>query len=109
MEVCHVGDTAAGLHHSHSNIGSEPYLCPIPLTAQGSDGILNPLSDARDQTHILMDTIQIRFPCAIRGTPKLSFLKVCSVDKAQDAIKHLGYKAYSSFGILSAYYGSAKS
>ena len=32
--------------------------------------ILNPLSKARDQTCILLDTSQIRFPCATTGTPK---------------------------------------
>ena len=31
--------------------------------------ILNPLSEARDQTHILMDTSQICCPCATTGTP----------------------------------------
>ena len=31
--------------------------------------IHNPLSKARDQTHILMDTSQIRFHCATTGTP----------------------------------------
>ena len=30
--------------------------------------ILNPLSKARDQTHILMDSSQIRFRCTIVGT-----------------------------------------
>ena len=32
--------------------------------------ILNPLSKARDWTHILMDTSQIRYCWATRGTPK---------------------------------------
>ena len=37
--------------------------------------ILNPLSEARDRTHILMDTSQIRFCCTTTGTPNwLSFL-----------------------------------
>ena len=31
--------------------------------------ILNPPSEARDQTHILLDTSQIRFHCATMGTP----------------------------------------
>ena len=31
--------------------------------------ILNPLSGARDRTHILMDTGQVCFYCATRGTP----------------------------------------
>ena len=32
--------------------------------------ILNPLSEARDQTHILMDTGRICFYCSTMGTPK---------------------------------------
>ena len=34
--------------------------------------ILNPLSEARDRTHILMDTSQIRFHWARAGTPQRS-------------------------------------
>ena len=37
------------------------------------EGILNPLSKARDQTCILMDPNQIRYHQAMRGTP-LNFL-----------------------------------
>ena len=32
--------------------------------------ILNPLNEARDRTHILMDTSQIHFCCAMTGTPE---------------------------------------
>ena len=32
--------------------------------------ILSPLSEAKDRTHILMDTSQIRFRCATVGTPE---------------------------------------
>ena len=39
--------------------------------------IPNPLSKARDQTHILMDTSLMRFRCAAMGTPKENFLKMC--------------------------------
>ena len=46
-----MGAVAIGLHHSHSNAGSEPHLQPTP---QGQ--ILNPPSEARDQTYGLMDT-----------------------------------------------------
>ena len=51
--------TAAGLYyshsHSHSRTGSEPCLWPtLQLTAT-----LNPLNEARDGTHILMDTGQV--------------------------------------------------
>ena len=35
--------------------------------------IFNPLSNARDWTHILMDTSQIHFLCTTRGTPKSVF------------------------------------
>ena len=36
--------------------------------------ILNPLSEARDQTRILMDTIRVCFCCAMTGTPSHYFL-----------------------------------
>ena len=49
-----IGAAAAGLHHSHSNAGSEPCLRPTPQLMQRQ--ILNPLSEARDGTCILMDT-----------------------------------------------------
>ena len=60
--------TAAGLCHSHSNsnVGSEPRLWLTPqLTAHW---ILNPLSETRDRTHILIDTTWIRFHSATIGT-----------------------------------------
>ena len=60
--------TAAGLHHSHSNVGSKPHLRP---TQQRQ--ILNPLSGARDRTHIFMDASGIRFCCAMMGTPEVGF------------------------------------
>ena len=47
-----MGAIAAGLHHSHSNMGSEPGPRPTPQQHR----ILNPLNEARDQTGILMDT-----------------------------------------------------
>ena len=34
--------------------------------------ILNPLSEARDQMHILMDTSWVHYCCAITGTPIIS-------------------------------------
>ena len=40
--------------HSHSQIGSEPYLQP---TLQQQCQILNPLSQARDWTHILTERV----------------------------------------------------
>ena len=50
------GAVVAGLHHCHSNLGSKPCLQPTPQ----QHWILNPLSEARDQTHVLMDASQVR-------------------------------------------------
>ena len=52
-----IGATAAGLHHSHSNIRSEPPLQPTPQLMAMLDP--NSLSEARDQTHVLMDTSRV--------------------------------------------------
>ena len=40
--------------------------------------ILNPLSEARDQTHNLMGTSRIRFHCATMGTPQIIFFFGCT-------------------------------
>ena len=37
--------------------------------------ILNSLSEAKDQTHILMDTSQSHFRCATTGTPQTLFFR----------------------------------
>ena len=50
---------AASLHHSHSNAESKPRLQPILQLMQSY--ILNPLSEARDRTRILMDTSHLRY------------------------------------------------
>ena len=49
-----IGGTAASLYHSHSNAGSGPICNPHHSSLQCQ--ILNLLSEARDRTHILMDT-----------------------------------------------------
>ena len=57
------GAVATSLHHSHSNTGSRPRLRPTPQL------ILNPLSEARDRTRVFMDTSQVHYHWAMRGTP----------------------------------------
>ena len=49
---------AAGLRHSHSNAGSEPRLPPTPHLRQRR--ILNPMSEVRDGTCVLMDAGWVR-------------------------------------------------
>ena len=55
-----IGTVAADLHHSYISVGSEPRLWPTPQLM--AIRILNPLSRARDGTHILMDTGRISQP-----------------------------------------------
>ena len=63
-----LGATAVGLHHSHSNAGSELHLqsSQHPLATP----IHDLLSKARDQTLFLMDTSCIHFCFDTMGTPR---------------------------------------
>ena len=47
--------------------------------SSGQCWILNPLSEARVQTRILMDTSQISFHCDTAGSPTHPFLDVTSL------------------------------
>ena len=51
--------------------------------------ILNPLSKARDQTYVLMDTSQICFSCATMGTPCLYFSYSESLGKTTTVVLEL--------------------
>ena len=64
-----IGAVATGLHHSHSNVGSKLCLQPVPQLIAMPDP-QPPPSKARDWTHILMDSSQICFRCAMKGTPQ---------------------------------------
>ena len=57
---------ATGLCHSHNNARSEPQLWLNHSSWQCR--ILNPLSQSRDQTYVLMDTSQIYFYWTMTGT-----------------------------------------
>ena len=54
-----IGAEATGLCHSHSNVGSEPD-CDLHHSSR-QRRILNPLSRARGQILLLMDTSQARY------------------------------------------------
>ena len=62
-----IGAVAAGLYHSHSNVGSELHLRPTPQLTQHQ--IFNPLSEARDWTWNFMVPSQICFHCTMTETP----------------------------------------
>ena len=64
---------AASLHHSHSNSRSKPSQVCDPHHSLQQCQILNPLSRARDWTHILRDTSQVCYRWAMPGTPKCIF------------------------------------
>ena len=69
---------AAGLHHSHGNAKSQPHLQPtLWLMAMP---ILNPLSGARDPTHILTDTSQVHYHRATTGILLMTFIHVSRED-----------------------------
>ena len=67
-----IGATAAGLCHSHSNARSEPHL-PLHHSSWQCQ-ILNPLSQARDRTLILMDASGVCSHRATTGTLEWIFL-----------------------------------
>ena len=66
-----ISAAAASLHHSHSNEGSEPHLRPIPQLM--ATLVLNPLSEARDRTCVLLDTRLVCYCWAMTGTPRAIF------------------------------------
>ena len=70
MEVPRLGgklELNAGLRHSHCNARSRLHLRPMRWLQKRQ--ILNPLSKARDRTHILMETTSGLNPLSHKGTP----------------------------------------
>ena len=49
------------------------HICNLHHSAR-QHGILNPLSEAREQTYNLMDTSQVGFHYATKGTPEVHFI-----------------------------------
>ena len=52
-----IGAVAADLHHSHNNVHLS-CICDLHHSSQQC-WILNPLSEGKDRTHVLMDTSQV--------------------------------------------------
>ena len=63
--------------HSYSKARPEPH--PRPVLQFQQHQILNPLSKARDQTCVLMDTSQICFQWAMTGTLRLILFSSLSI------------------------------
>ena len=61
-----IGVAAAGLSHSHSNVGSEPHLWPTPQ-------LMATLSRARNQTRVFIDTGWVHYRGAVMGTSCILF------------------------------------
>ena len=69
-----IRDAAVSRSHSHSNAGSKLHLQPtLQLTATRT---LNPLSQARNQTHVLMDTSRVPYCWDTTGSPIYYCLKI---------------------------------
>ena len=62
-----IGVAPVGLHHSSSNARSKLHLQSTPQLM--SMMILNPLSEDRDQTCVLLDSSQVCYCWAMTGTP----------------------------------------
>ena len=54
------------------------HVCDLYHSSQQHQ-ILNPLSEAKDQTYNLMDASQICFYCATMGTPKSTFTETSRI------------------------------
>ena len=66
-----IGAIATDLHHSHSKLDPS-HVFDLPHSSW-QQWIVNPLSEATDQTYILMDTSRVRYCWATAGTPTCSF------------------------------------
>ena len=76
----------AGLHHSHSNVGSKPCLWPSPQSMATPDPWAT--DEARDPTPILMDSSRTRFYCTTVRPPFTSIFLI-----------GLNFKTAQGFGI----------
>ena len=72
---------AAGLHHSHSYVGSRHH------SSQQAQ-ILNPLSKAKDRTCNLTVPSQFCFLCTMTGSPPVHFLELWFLDTVSLFFRH---------------------
>ena len=72
-----IGAAAARHNQSHDNVGPK-HVCNL-YHSSWQHWILNPLSKARNQTHILIDTSRVHYHWATMGTPGSFFNQVVSL------------------------------
>ena len=68
-----IGAVAAGIHYSHSNARLELLPGNYIMAHSNTVSLTHWVSGARDQTHILKDTSQVRYCWAMMGTPGFPF------------------------------------
>ena len=66
-----IGAAAAGLHHSRCNVGSKPRLQPTPQLR--ATQVLNPLSEARDGTQVLVNSSRVHNRLSHDGNSRTGF------------------------------------
>ena len=64
-----IGAVAASQYYSHSNVG---YKAWDPYCSSQPCWILNPLSEARDRTCVLLDTSRVHYCWDTMGTPTMA-------------------------------------
>ena len=90
-----IGAAAAGLYHSHSN-ADPSCLCDLCKNLAATLDT-NPMSEARDRTHILMDASQVLTPCSHNGNSSIYLKSKLSIFKE---IYFLIYKMYKYQDVL---------
>ena len=74
MEVPRLGSNQSYTTATATATQNPSHICNLHCSSRQCQ-ILNPLSEARDRTHVLMDISQVHYCGAIMGTPENIFLK----------------------------------
>ena len=95
-----IGSTAAGLHHGHA-VGDPSHVCDLGHSLW-QRWILNPLSEARDRTCILMDTSQV-FNLPSHNGNVISHMIIFWKEKVWDGIRGVVREKQALFAYASVF------